>query len=209
MSIALPEGFVLGASTSAQQIEGAVRADGRGPSIWDTFAAQPGRIADGSTADVACDHYHRVEEDVALMADLGLGGYRFSIAWPRVVPDGGTSPDAVNAAGLDFYDRLVDRLLAAEIAPMATLYHWGPPAAAAGPWRLARPRDRGRVRRLHRGGHGAARRPRRLLVPGQRAERARAVRARARRPRARRAAAVRGARRRAPPPARSRPRRRG
>lgn len=127
MSIALPEGFVLGASTSAQQIEGAVRADGRGPSIWDTFAAQLGRIADGSTADVACDHYHRVEEDVALMADLGLGGYRFSIAWPRVVPDGGTSPDAVNAAGLDFYDRLVDRLLAAEIAPMATLYHWDLP----------------------------------------------------------------------------------
>lgn len=127
MSIALPEGFVLGASTSAQQIEGAVRADGRGPSIWDTFAAQPGRIADGSTADVACDHYHRVEEDVALMADLGLGGYRFSIAWPRMVPDGGTSPDAVNAAGLDFYDRLVDRLLAAKIAPMATLYHWDLP----------------------------------------------------------------------------------
>lgn len=120
----LPEGFVLGASTAAPQIEGA--ADERGASIWDTFAAEPGRIADGSTPAVTCDHVHRVEEDVALMADLGLRGYRFSIAWPRVQPDG-VGP--VSSAGLDVYDRLVDRLLAAGIAPMVTLYHWDLPQA--------------------------------------------------------------------------------
>lgn len=124
MSIALPEGFVFGASTAAYQIEGAVHDGGRGPSIWDTFAAQPGRIADGSSGAVACDHYHRMDDDVALMADLGLRGYRFSIAWPRILPDGGGSP---NAVGLDFYDRLLDRLLGAGIAPMATLYHWDLP----------------------------------------------------------------------------------
>lgn len=124
MSIALPEGFLLGASTSAPQIEGA--ATSRGTSIWDTFATQPGRIADGSTPAVACDHAARLEEDVALMADLGLGGYRFSIAWPRIQPDGAGPP---SADGLAFYDRLVDLLLDAGIAPMATLYHWDLPQA--------------------------------------------------------------------------------
>src|SRR3954471_4749296 len=99
--------FVWGVATSAYQIEGAVAEDGRAPSIWDTFCRVPGAIAGGDTGDVACDHYHRWPADVALMRRLGVGGYRFSVAWPRVVP-GGTGP--VNAAGLDFYDRLVDAL---------------------------------------------------------------------------------------------------
>ncbi len=99
-------------------------ADGRGPSIWDTFAAEPGRIIDGSTAAQACDHYHRTAEDVALMKGLGTSGYRFSIAWSRVIP---TGSGAVNKAGLDFYDKLVDDLLAAGQQPMATLYHWDLP----------------------------------------------------------------------------------
>ncbi|MEH0938711.1 GH1 family beta-glucosidase [Micromonospora psammae] len=121
---AFPTGFRWGVSTSAYQIEGAATADGRGPSIWDTFAHTPGRIADHSTADVACDHYHRHREDVALMAGLGISAYRFSIAWPRVQPRG---TGAANPAGLDFYDRLVDDLLAAGIDPVATLFHWDLP----------------------------------------------------------------------------------
>ncbi|MFC4022179.1 GH1 family beta-glucosidase [Micromonospora sp. GCM10011542] len=131
-----PAGFRWGVSTSAYQIEGATGAHGRGPSIWDTFAHSPGRIADGSTGDVACDHHHRHGEDVALMAGLGVSAYRFSIAWPRVQP-GGTGP--ANPAGLDFYDRLVDDLLAAGIDPVASLYHWDlpQPLEDAGGW-LAR-----------------------------------------------------------------------
>ncbi|MDP3892791.1 glycoside hydrolase family 1 protein [Nocardioides sp.] len=126
MNPRLPSGFVLGASTAAYQIEGAVTEDGRGPSIWDTFCAEPGRILDNSSGDPACDHYHRLDEDLGLMRELGLQGYRFSIAWPRVLPRGRGD---VNAAGLDFYDRLVDGLLQAGIAPMATLYHWDLPQA--------------------------------------------------------------------------------
>lgn len=122
----LPAGFVVGASTSSYQIEGAVTAEGRGPSIWDTFSHTPGKIADGSNGDVACDHYHRFAEDVELMAQAGFGGYRFSIAWPRVQP-AGAGP--ANMPGLDFYDRLVDRLLARNIAPFACLYHWDLPQA--------------------------------------------------------------------------------
>jgi beta-glucosidase len=122
----LPEGFSFGTSTAAYQIEGAVTEDGRGASIWDTFTAQPGRIVDGTSGAVACDHYHRVDEDVALMQGLGVDGYRFSVAWPRIQP---TGAGAVNQAGLDFYDRLVDTLLAAGIKPMATLYHWDLPQA--------------------------------------------------------------------------------
>ncbi len=121
-----PEGFLWGVATSALQIEGAVAEDGRGESIWERFAAAPGRIDDGSTPAVACDHYHRWKEDVALMRGLGLGAYRFSIAWPRVIPAG---RGAVNAAGLDFYDRLVDELLGAGIRPFVTLYHWDLPQA--------------------------------------------------------------------------------
>jgi beta-glucosidase len=129
----LPEGFRWGVATAAYQIEGAVDEDGRGPSTWDTFAHTPGRVRDGHTGDVACDHYHRWPEDVALMSDLGIGAYRFSIAWPRVQPSG-SGP--VNAKGLDFYDRLVDGLLAAGISPAATLYHWDlpQPLEDAGGW---------------------------------------------------------------------------
>lgn len=129
----LPPGFVLGAATAAYQVEGAVSEDGRGPSIWDIFAHEPGRVLDGTTGDVACDHYHRVAEDVGLMRDAGMTGYRFSVAWPRVQP---TGSGAVNQAGLAFYDRLVDELLSAGIAPMVTLYHWDlpQPLEDAGGW---------------------------------------------------------------------------
>ena len=116
----LPEGFVFGTSTSAYQVEGAVAEDGRGPSIWDGFAARPGVVRDGSDATVAADHYHRMPEDVALLRQLGVGGYRFSVSWPRVLP---TGRGPVNHRGLDFYDRLVDHLLQVGIEPMATLYH--------------------------------------------------------------------------------------
>ncbi|GAB3861044.1 GH1 family beta-glucosidase [Micromonospora andamanensis] len=119
-----PTGFRWGVSTSAYQIEGAAGTDGRGPSIWDTFAHTPGRIIDGSNGDVACDHYHRYAEDVALMAGLGVTAYRFSISWPRVLPSG---TGQVNPAGLDFYERLVDELLAHGIDPVATLFHWDLP----------------------------------------------------------------------------------
>ena len=123
---ALPPGFLLGASTAAYQIEGGATEGGRGRSVWDTFCDEPGRIVDGSSGAVACDHFHRYPEDVALMAELGLDGYRFSIAWPRIQPDGA---GPANPAGLDFYDRLVDALLAAGVAPMATLFHWDLPQA--------------------------------------------------------------------------------
>jgi beta-glucosidase len=122
----LPAEFRFGTSTASYQIEGAVSEDGRGPSVWDTFCAEPGRIVDGSSGAVACDHYHRWPEDVALMRSLGAPGYRFSIAWPRIQPSGS---GAVNQAGLDFYDRLVDGLLEAGIEPMATLFHWDLPQA--------------------------------------------------------------------------------
>jgi beta-glucosidase len=124
--LTFPEGFLWGTATSAYQVEGAVDEDGRGPSIWDTFCRVPGVITNGDTGDVACNHYHRYLEDVELMARLGTTAYRFSIAWPRILP-GGT--DAVNQAGLDFYDRLVDALLAKGIEPFATLYHWDLPQA--------------------------------------------------------------------------------
>src|SRR5690242_13220940 len=115
-----PADFLWGASTSAYQIEGATREDGRGPSVWDAFAAEPGRVAGGHSGEIAVDHYHRMEQDVALMAELGLTAYRFSISWPRVIPSG---RGATNSAGLDFYSRLVDTLLASGITPVATLYH--------------------------------------------------------------------------------------
>ncbi len=120
-----PPGFVWGVSTAAFQIEGSVAADGRRPSIWDEFCARPGAVAGGDTGEPAADHYRRFAADVALMRDLGVGAYRFSLAWPRVRPDGG----AVNPAGLDFYERLVDTLLAAGITPWPTLYHWDLPQA--------------------------------------------------------------------------------
>jgi beta-glucosidase len=122
--VTFPRGFVWGAATSAYQIEGAAFEDGRGESIWDRFARTDSRIEDGSTGDVACDHYHRWREDLALMNGLGLGAYRFSVAWPRVMPSG-RAP--VNERGLDFYDRLVDGLLERGITPYLTLYHWDLP----------------------------------------------------------------------------------
>jgi beta-glucosidase len=121
-----PPGFRWGAGTSAYQIEGAVDADGRGASIWDTFARVPGRIHDNDTGDVAADHYHHWCADVALMAQLGLSAYRFSIAWPRIQPDG---RGRINRKGLDFYGRLVDELRSNGITPVATLYHWDLPQA--------------------------------------------------------------------------------
>jgi beta-glucosidase len=125
-SLTFPDGFLWGVATSAHQIEGAVCEDGRGESIWDRMSATPGNIADGSTAEVACDHYHRWREDIELMSWLGVGAYRFSIAWPRVIPRG---RGPANPAGLDFYDRLVDLLLDSGILPFVTLYHWDLPQA--------------------------------------------------------------------------------
>ncbi|WP_371496154.1 GH1 family beta-glucosidase [Kitasatospora sp. NBC_00374] len=123
---ALPDGFVWGAATAAYQVEGSVDADGRAPSIWDTFSHTPGKVAGGDTGDTACDHYRRWPEDLGLMKRLGLDAYRFSVAWPRVVPQ---ADGRVNAAGLAFYDRLVDALLEAGITPFPTLYHWDLPQA--------------------------------------------------------------------------------
>ncbi|GAA1775347.1 GH1 family beta-glucosidase [Actinomadura chokoriensis] len=128
-----PEGFLWGTATAAYQIEGAVKEDGRGPSIWDSFCAQPGRVKNGDTGETACDHYRRWPEDVALMAGLGVNAYRFSVAWPRVQPDG---RGPANPKGLDFYDRLVDALAERGILAALTLYHWDLPQALqdAGGW---------------------------------------------------------------------------
>lgn len=119
-----PPRFLWGAATAAYQIEGAWNADGKGESIWDRFSHTPGKIANGDTGDVACDHYHRYREDIAIMRQLGLKAYRFSISWPRILPHGA---GLVNPAGLDFYDRLVDALCAANIEPLVTLHHWDYP----------------------------------------------------------------------------------
>ena len=126
MNSNFPRGFLWGAATSSAQIEGAWNTDGKSPSIWDTFCREPGRVAGGDTADVACDSYHRYGEDVALLKDLGADAYRFSISWPRVLPQG---RGAVNRAGLDYYRRLVDAILAAGLRPFCTLYHWDLPQA--------------------------------------------------------------------------------
>jgi len=130
---AFPQDFLWGAATASYQIEGAVTEDGRGPSIWDTFSHTPGRVLGGDHGDIAVDHYHRWQEDIELMKELGLGAYRFSIAWPRIQPVGS---GAFNPEGVDFYSRLVDGLLRAGIAPVATLYHWDlpQPLEDAGGW---------------------------------------------------------------------------
>src|SRR5689334_530949 len=120
----MPEGFTWGAATASYQIEGSVTADGRGPSIWDTFSATPGAVRHGDTGAIACDNYQRWESDLDLLTDLGVKGYRFSLAWPRILPDG---TGEVNQAGLDHYRRLVDGLLERNITPAVTLYHWDLP----------------------------------------------------------------------------------
>lgn len=121
-----PEGFLWGAATAAYQIEGAAFEGGRGLSVWDEFCRQPGKVFGGHSGEVACDHYHRYKEDVALMKAMNLNAYRFSFSWPRIMPEG---RGAVNEAGLDFYDRLIDELLAAGIEPWGTLFHWDLPLA--------------------------------------------------------------------------------
>jgi beta-glucosidase len=128
-----PSDFIWGAATASYQIEGAAFEDGRGESVWDRFSATPGKVRGGDSGAVACDFYHRYRDDIRLMRELGLDAFRFSIAWPRIIPDG---RGAVNAAGLDFYDRLVDELLANDIEPFATLFHWDTPQPLedAGGW---------------------------------------------------------------------------
>ena len=135
MTRRFPDGFLWGAATSSYQIEGAVAEDGRSESVWDRFCRIPGRVMNGDTGDVACDHYRRWREDVQIMQWLGLSAYRFSVAWPRIVPDGG---GRINQAGLDFYDRLVDGLLEAGIEPFVTLFHWDLPQRLEdkGGWRV-------------------------------------------------------------------------
>ncbi len=132
-TLTFPHGFLWGTATAAYQIEGAATEEGRGESIWDRFAHTPGKTKNGDSGDVACDHYHRWREDIALMKALGLKAYRFSIAWPRILP---TGTGSVNQKGLDFYSQLVDGLLEAGITPFATLYHWDLPQALqdAGGW---------------------------------------------------------------------------
>jgi beta-glucosidase len=132
-AVRFPADFLWGAATASYQIEGAATADGRSPSIWDVFSRRPGAIVNGDTGDEACDHYHRYREDVGIMSSLGLRSYRFSVAWPRVQPDG---RGPANQAGLDFYKRLLDEVQGAGIEPMLTLYHWDLPQVLedAGGW---------------------------------------------------------------------------
>jgi beta-glucosidase len=137
-----PADFAWGAATSSYQIEGAPDEDGKGPSVWDTFSHTPGKTANGDTGDVACDHYHRWADDVDLMASSNLNAYRFSVSWPRIQPDGRGAP---NQKGIDFYSRLVDRLLEKGIRPALTLYHWDLPQAlqdAGGGWQNRDTADR-------------------------------------------------------------------
>lgn len=129
MTVQFPHGFMFGTATAAYQIEGASAEDGKQDSIWDVFCREPGRIANGEDGNLACDHYHRYVEDVALMADLGLNTYRFSVSWPRVM-----SGSDINVKGMDFYSRLVDELLGKGITPWLTLYHWDLPASLVGGW---------------------------------------------------------------------------
>src|SRR3954467_13384918 len=121
-----PRDFVWGAATAAYQVEGAAAEDGKGPSVWDVFCKKKGAIYEGNTGDVACDHYHRYKEDVALMKALGVRSYRFSVSWPRILPNG---IGAVNEKGVDFYKRLLDELGKNDIEPFCTIFHWDYPEA--------------------------------------------------------------------------------
>jgi len=129
--VQFPKDFQWGTATAAYQIEGAVNEDGRSSSIWDVFSHTPGKVANGDTGDVACDHYHLWREDVELIKRLGIKNYRFSLSWPRILPDG---KGRINQKGLDFYNQIIDALLKADITPMITLYHWDIPANLAGGW---------------------------------------------------------------------------
>lgn len=129
--LSFPEDFVWGCATASYQIEGAAGEDGRGASIWDVFSHTPGKVANGDTGDVACDSYHRYADDFALLKDLGVGGYRLSIAWSRIFPDGRGAP---NQKGVDYYNRVIDALLAAGIQPYVTMFHWDLPQALPGEW---------------------------------------------------------------------------
>ena len=167
---AYPSDFVWGAATSAYQIDGAVDEGGRGPSIWDTFAHTPGMIAGGDTGDIACDHYHRWAEDLGLITALGLSGYRLSVSWPRLQPDG---RGPLNPQGVAFYRKLLEALREAGVRPFVTLYHWELPQALedAGGWPSARYRlvVRGLRGTDGRGARRPCRRldhPQRALVPG-------------------------------------------
>ncbi len=124
MTKQFPEGFLWGTATASFQIEGATKADGRGELIWDRFAATPGKVLNGDTGDPACQSYYRYPEDIALIKRFNNNAYRYSVAWPRIIPDG---TGAVVEAGLDYYDRLTDALLAENITPLVTLYHWDLP----------------------------------------------------------------------------------
>ena len=134
-----PQGFLWGSATAAYQVEGAANLDGRGPSIWDTFSHTPGNTANGDTGDVADDEYHLYREDIQRMKDMGLKCYRFSVSWSRVIPQG---TGAVNQKGLDYYNRVVDALMAAGIAPYCTLFHWDLPQALQDQGRMAIARHR-------------------------------------------------------------------
>ncbi len=145
-----PDGFVWGAATASYQIEGAVHEDGRGSSIWDVFSHTPGKVVNGDTGDLACDHYHRWRDDIGLMRDIALPNYRFSLSWPRILPEG---TGRIEQKGLDFYDRLIEGLLENGIEPWVTLHHWDLPSALydQGGW-VSRDTYR-RVCRVYRCGH--------------------------------------------------------
>ena len=187
MTLTFPEGFKWGGATSAQQVEGALLEDGAGRSMWYGFARTPGHIVGGDLQDVACDHYRRYREDVALMRELGLTGYQFSASWARVLPDG----TGGQQAGLDFYDRLVDELLAAGISPM-TVSTRGSCQSASPTWAGGEPRLRELDGRLRGGPVRQARRPRRPLADDVRADVRRSLRLRGRRAGAGRARPPRG-----------------
>ena len=162
---AFPDGFLWGVASSAYQIEGATSAGGRGQSVWDTFSHTPGKVRGGDTGDIACDFYHRHEQDLDLMQELGVGAFRFSVAWPRVQPDGF---GASNLPGLDFYRSLVEGLHDRGIVPVPHAVPLGSAAGARGSRRLGQPRDRGALRRLRAAGCRGARRHRRALDHAER-----------------------------------------
>ncbi len=199
-----PPGFLWGTATASYQIEGAVDVDGRGPSIWDTYSHRPGEVWNGDTGDIACDHYHRMDEDLDLMKKLGVGSYRFSVAWPRVQPDG---KGPANQAGLDFYRRLVDGLSVARHRTDVDALSLGPAPADRGRGRLVRARHDRTIRRVRRPRGARPGRLRRALDHVERTVVFGLARLRRRSSRARHQGHREGRRGDAPPPARARQRR--